>query len=141
MVRKHDIDPMLAKIPLFSACSARHLAEITRNTVTSSYPAGTVIARQGEIGREFLVIVEGNASVVLDGETIATLGPGDFFGEIALLDGGPRTATVTAETDLVVEVMSHAEFTAFLVEVPELTRSILKGVAARLRVTDARLVH
>ena len=93
------------------------------------------------MGREFIVIVDGTATVAIDGQAVATLGAGDFLGEIALLDGGPRTATVTADTDLVAEVMSHQELASLLVNVPYVTRGILKGVAARLRAADATLVH
>ena len=79
--------------------------------------------------------------MAIDGKIVATLGAGDFFGEIALLDGGPRTLRVTADNDLVAEVMSHQEFASLLVDVPTVTRGILKGAASRVRAADAVIVH
>jgi CRP-like cAMP-binding protein len=138
---KTHIDGLLSSVPLFSRCSKRELNLLSRLTNKMTFPAGEVVVRQGRLGREFIVIVSGDATVAIDGQTVATLGAGDFFGEIALLDGGPRTATVTADTELVAEVMSHQEFASLLYEVPQVTRGILKGVAARLRVADASLAH
>jgi CRP-like cAMP-binding protein len=132
VLRKRDIDEALAKVPLFSACSKKELAQVRKHSTRLSFPAGTEIMRKGQRGEEFMVILEGQAKVAWDSRSIA-LGPGDFFGEIALLDGGPRTATVTATTDLDAEVMSHQEFTALLLEAPSMTRNILRGVASRLR--------
>jgi CRP-like cAMP-binding protein len=138
---KTHVDELLSTVPLFSRCTKKELAVLSRLTTKLTFPAGDVVTRQGRVGREFMVIVDGTATVAIDGQTVATLGAGDFLGEIALLDGGPRTATVTADTDLVAEVMSHQEFASLLVEVPYVTRGILKGVAARLRAADATIVH
>ena len=138
---KTHVDEVLSTVPLFARCTKKELAALSRLTTRMTLPAGDVVTRQGRVGREFVVIVDGTATVAIDGQTVATLGAGDFLGEIALLDGGPRTATVTADTDLVAEVMSHQEFASLLVEVPYVTRSILKGVAARLRAADTTLVH
>jgi CRP-like cAMP-binding protein len=138
---KTHVDEMLSTVPLFSRCTKRELTVLSRLATRMTFPAGEVVTRQGRVGREFIVIVNGTATVAIDGQTVATLGPGDFLGEIALLDGGPRTATVTADSDLVAEVMSHQEFATLLVDVPQVTRGILRGVAARLRATDANLVH
>ena len=99
-----------------------------------------MLTREGEVGREFLIIIEGQATVTIEDRTVVTLGAGEFFGEIALLDGAPRTATVTADTDLLTEVMNHREFDTALAYAPNLTRSILKGVATHLRAADAHLV-
>ncbi len=138
---RNRVDQLLAKVPLFSACSSHELAAISRLVTPVSIGAGKVVTRQDENKLEFIVIVEGTATVSIDGQVVATLGPGDFVGEIALLDGGPRTATVTADTDLVAEAMSAREFWSALEQSPQLTRSILKGVAARLRATDAELAR
>jgi CRP-like cAMP-binding protein len=140
MDRQH-VDGLLRTVPLFSHCTKKELTLLSGLTTVLNIPAGHVVVRQGQPGREFIVIVQGKATVAIDGQTVATLGSGDFVGEIALLDGGPRTATVTADTDLVAEVMSHREFATLLMDVPEVTRGILKGVAARLRAADANLVH
>src|SRR5579862_5471811 len=138
---KTQVDELLSTVPLFSRCTQKELSVLSRLTTKMTFPAGQDVTRQGRVGREFIVIVTGKAIVVIDGQAVATLGPGDFLGEIALLDGGPRTATVIADTDLVAEVMSHQEFASLLEEVPYVSRGILKGVAARLRAADATLVH
>ncbi len=138
---KAHINGLLSTVPLFSRCSKKELSLLSRLTTNITIPAGRVAARQGHLGREFIVIVNGEATVAVDGQIVTTLGAGDFFGEIALLDGGPRTATVTAETDLVVEVMSHQEFASLLIDAPQVTIGILKGVAARLRAADVVLAH
>ena len=138
---KSGVNDLLREVPLFAHCSNKELIELSSLTTTLSMRAGKVVVSQGEPGKEFIVLVEGKATVSIDDQTVATLGPGDFFGEIALLDGGPRTATVTADTDLVAEVMSHQEFAVLLMDVPEVTRGILKGVAMRLRAADANLTH
>jgi CRP-like cAMP-binding protein len=90
---KSGVDDLLRGVPLFSHCSNKELIELSSLTTTLRMPAGKVVVRQGEPGKEFIVIVEGKATVSIDDQAVATLGPGDFFGEIALLDGGPRTAT------------------------------------------------
>jgi CRP/FNR family cyclic AMP-dependent transcriptional regulator len=133
MARKTNIDPLLAGVPFFSACTPEELAKISQMSTAVEVKAGAVLTREGHLGQEFFVIIEGEVKVEKDGKTVATLGRGDFFGEASLLDGGPRTATVTAVTDLVVEAIDHREFVALLEDAPHFTRSILKGVATRLR--------
>ena len=100
MTTTKDTVSQLAKVPLFSDCSQRDLQTIARVVREIPHEAGTVIAREGEPGVGLFVILDGTADVSIGGRKKATLGPGDFFGEIALLDGGPRTATVTAKTDV-----------------------------------------
>jgi CRP/FNR family transcriptional regulator, cyclic AMP receptor protein len=141
MHRMSEIDRYLTEIPLFSACSKRDLQALSALTTALTIPAGKVVTSQGQSGREFVVILEGKATVSINGTEIATLGRGDFFGEIALLDGGPRTATVTADTDLVARVISHVDFAVMLEDVPVMARKLLVGVAARLRDADVRLTH
>lgn len=141
MIRSRQIHPYLTEIPLFSGCSKRELEELSSLFTAATIPAGKVLTDEGQPGREFVVIVEGEAAVAIHGAEITTLGPGDFFGEIALLDGGPRTATVTAVSDLAAEVMSASEFAQMLDDVPGMARSLLVGVAARLRDADVRLTR
>ena len=105
------------------------------------FPAGQTLARQGENGHEFVVIVEGTARVEIGDQTIATIESGDFFGEIALLDGGPRTATVIAETDLVAEVIGQHEFAALVERTPHLAHKLLVGLARGLRAVNVRLAE
>ena len=102
-------------------------------------PAGEVLVSAGQTGRELFVITEGTVTVSCQGRALAELGPGDFFGEIALLDDGPRTATVVAKTDVVAEVCSQHEFTEMIIGAPSMTRKLLIGVARRLREADVQL--
>jgi CRP/FNR family transcriptional regulator, cyclic AMP receptor protein len=139
MMRNRRVHQCLTEIPLFSACSGRELEEVSSLFSAANIPAGKMLTEEGQPGREFVVIVQGQAMVAVHGVDIITLGPGDFFGEIALLDRGPRTATVSAVTDLAAEVMSAREFAQMLDDVPGLGRSLLVGMAARLRDADVRL--
>ena len=110
LLRRHaDKIDDLKKVPLFSALNRRHLDVIARHADEVKRNAGAVLARQGARGLEFLLIVEGSARVEKDGKVIAHLGAGDFFGEMSLLDGKPRSATVVADAPvllLVVDVRS-----------------------------------
>ena len=130
---------VLRSVTLFSACTEAELRLIAANTSPHTAKAGDVLTRQGSSGREFLVIVSGKARVDVDGRQVAMLGPGDFFGEVALLDDGPRTASVIATTDLRAEVCSHHEFSGLLVGAPMLALNVLRGVARRLRAADVLL--
>jgi CRP/FNR family cyclic AMP-dependent transcriptional regulator len=98
--------------------------------------AGAELTRQGEAGHEFVIILDGVASVLIDGERVATLGSGDHFGEMSLLDDGPRTATVIAETPMLIAVVARWNFSALLEQVPTIARSVLVGLARRVRSSD-----
>ena len=95
--------------------------------------AGRALTTEGQPGREFMIIVEGQASVRRDGRLVATLGPGEFFGEMSLIAGAPRSATVTAETDMLIETLNRREFSSMLGENPSLARKVLVGAVKRLR--------
>jgi CRP-like cAMP-binding protein len=129
----------LRKVPLFSACTKDELRKIMSASTSMTFTAGTVLASQGTTGHEFMVIEDGKARVDVGGKTVATLGAGDFFGEVSLLDGGPRTATVTAETDIVADVIAQREFAALIDTAPHLARKLLKGLALKLRGADMQL--
>ncbi len=139
MTRKAPLHEHLTKIPLFAACDTDELRLISEKASTISYPAGTVLAEEGSVGAEFMAIVDGTVEVTAGGHHLNTLGPGDFFGEISLLDGGPRTATVTATTDVVAEVIEERDFRVLLYDVPSLSRKLLVGVAKRLRAVNLAL--
>ena len=94
--------------------------------------AGTVLAREGGTGNEFVVVLEGEVEVRRGDEVVATLGPGDYVGEIALLDDRPRTATAVAKTSVVVEVISRPEFATLLADVPDVAAQIMATMAERL---------
>jgi CRP-like cAMP-binding protein len=123
----------LAQVQLFSTCSKRDLARIAALSTEVEVPAGTVLMRQGDPGRECFVIEEGKARAAIRGKKSRTMGPGECFGEMALLDAAPRSATVTAETDMKLVVLGSREFSTLLEDVPTVTRKVLAAVAERLR--------
>ena len=122
----------LKRSPLFEGLSRRQLVEIARLTDDLEEPAGTVLCKEGSRGREFFVITDGEAVVTRGGKRLATLGEGDFFGEIALLEPVKRTATVTAETPLRFFIISDRAFDAVLETDPTIERKVLRTLARRL---------
>ena len=94
---REDVIPTLEKMPLFRDVSGRELRDVAARFDDATYLAGHGILTEGMTGPEFFIILDGTASVLIDDQVVATLGPGDFFGEVAALDGGPRTASVRAE--------------------------------------------
>ncbi len=104
-------------------------------------PAGKALVTEGETGHEFFVILSGTAKVTRRGRKIASLAPGDAFGELALLEKAPRNATVVAETDMELVVLGQREFAGIVDEVPGFARKMLAGMAKRLREADARSVQ
>lgn len=124
---------MLAAARLFDGVDADGMDRIAAVAVQVEFPADHVIARQGEIGTGFFVIVTGAARVVRDGETVATIGPGDFFGELSVLDGRPRTAQVIANGPTTCLALASWDFEAVLLDQPGVTLAILRGLASRLR--------
>ena len=126
-------DAMLKKVPLFSGLGSKELRHIGSLLTPLDVKAGMTLTREGQAGHEFLIIVEGTASVTHGGTEIATVGPGDFQGEISILDGGPRTATVVATSAMKVLVASHQEFLSLLDESPEIARKMLPALAHRVR--------
>ena len=139
MLRKHDARlDLLAKVSLFSSCSQSELRELAGITTEMDAPAGSVLCTEGQPGRDCFVVIEGQADVSIGGEQIDSIGPGGFFGEMALLDGGPRVATVTATSDMRLLVMSRSELTTLLADVPSVARKMLTAVGARLRAAHAQ---
>jgi CRP-like cAMP-binding protein len=125
--------PQLRAIPLFSQCSQRELEFIASQVEELDFAAGRVFCKQGETGHDFFVIVSGEADVVRDGKRINQLRAGDFFGEIALVDEAPRTATVTGTTPTKCLVLSHSQFQNVLHQRSDIALSVMKAMAARLR--------
>jgi CRP-like cAMP-binding protein len=133
-MRGHDvITERLAQVPMFSQCTKRELQQVARAATEIEVEPGRHLTVEGDAGHEFMVVLEGTAAVTAGGRRVATLNPGDFFGEIALLDNGPRTATVTAETPMMLAVVAQREFSALLDDVPGLARNVLAALARRLR--------
>jgi len=128
----------LGDIWLFSACSASQLRTIRRAVEEVSAPAGSVLVEEGTVGREFFFIVDGTASVRRKGRRIATLGPGQYFGELALLDRKPRSATIVSETDMTLLVLEQRSFNGLLDAMPALAHKLLVAMSQRLREADAK---
>jgi CRP-like cAMP-binding protein len=129
----------LAKVPLFVACSKKELQKIARAVDEVKVNEGREVVTQDKRGREAFVIVEGTATVKRNGRRVATLGPGDHFGELALLDGGVRTASVVATSPMQLLVLGQREFTGLLDEVPGLALKILASLAGTVRELDAKV--
>lgn len=126
---------LLEKVGLFRACSRKELEYVARITDEVRVEAGRVLAAKDQPGHEFFLILEGTALVQVDDGI--DLGPGDFFGEMALLDGGPRMASVVAVTDMDLLVLGHREFASLIGEVPTISRAIMKVLAQRLREAES----
>jgi CRP/FNR family cyclic AMP-dependent transcriptional regulator len=128
----------LKTIWLFSSCTASELRKIRSSLDEITVPKGKLLVEEGRIGLEFFLIVTGQAVVTRNGRKVATLGPGDHFGELALLDRRPRSASVTSETDMDVLVLSQRQFNGLLQSVPTIARKMLAAMANRLREADAK---
>ena len=123
----------LAKVPMFSGCTKRELEAIARAVKEVQHAEGHVIAREGDRGVGFFLITEGTATVSVGGKPRSRLGPGDFFGEIALLDRGPRTATVSSTSPIRLLGLTAWVFRGLIEEHPSIGLKLLEGVAERLR--------
>ena len=138
MARQKSHLDHLASVSLFSACSKKELQAVARASDQVELAAGRALCEQGSIGREAFVILDGKAEVKRNGRKVAELGPGDTFGELALLDHGPRTATVAAVTPLTVLVIGAREFAGILDEVPPIAHKLLKSLAGMVRELDTK---
>lgn len=132
---------LLRTVPLFTGLSNRELQRIGELVDEVDLPSGRVLMRQGESGAEMLVVVDGSARIERDGAVIADSGAGEVLGEIALLDGGPRTATVTLTRDSRLLVLGRREFQAVMDELPDVRLRVLEAVARRLRTLDTSGIH
>jgi len=128
----------LRAVRLLSSCTDRELTEVSAVAVPARWPAGTVLTREGKTGGLAYVIESGRCDVLRNGRTVASLGPGDVVGELSLLDGGPRTATVVAATDVEVLEIANRDWQRLLRTAPRLRRSLLAALAARVREVDRR---
>jgi len=137
MDRHAWIDERLAEVPLFEGLSKKQLRRVSSLAMQIERPAGTVLTVEGEIGHEFMIVLDGEIEVRHDDRVVATRGPGSYFGEIALVDRVPRTATVVAKSPVVLEVIGQREFTGLLAEVPELAARVHATKAERLDELDA----
>jgi CRP/FNR family cyclic AMP-dependent transcriptional regulator len=124
---------LLKNVPMFSSLSQRHLREIGKHADQVKVEAGRVLAQQEKKGWEFIFIVDGKARVEKDGKVIRQLSEGDFLGEISLIDGEPRTATVISDTDMTLLVVNKTSFDHLLDKIPGLQRKILIALCKYLR--------
>jgi len=137
MDRHAWIDEQLAQVPLFEGLSKKQLRRISSLMTRIDRPAGQILTTEGQRGYEFFIVLEGEVEVRQGDRVIATRRPGDYVGEIALLDKRPRTATVVATTPVSVEVLSRREFVSLLAEVPQLSEQIMATMARRLADIEA----
>ena len=133
MLRRNEKVELIKRVPLFADCSRSELEEIAQLADEIDLDEGKELTRLGEPGREFFVLLEGEADVTRNGNSINTLKAGDFFGEIALVEDTPRTATVTATTPMRVLVITDRAFKKLLDEHPELQRKVLVALAERVK--------
>ncbi len=131
---------LLAQVRMFSSLNKKELRQIARVAEQVKVSAGTEIVREGTPGHEFYLVVSGQAAVRRGGRKVATLGPGSYFGEMALLDRGPRSATVVADTDMELIILGQREFMGVLDDVPAVSHKLLVSMAARLRDADTKAV-
>jgi CRP/FNR family cyclic AMP-dependent transcriptional regulator len=133
MTSRSDLVARFAGVDLFGRCTKRDLRIVARHAERTTLPAGTTVVRQGAVGDAFFLLLSGQATVERDGVTVAELGPGDFFGELALLDPAPRAATVTLLVPSELAVLGARMFKVLLRELPALSSGLLASLAQRAR--------
>lgn len=138
MAAKTSTADLIARVPLFAACSKKELKTVAGAATERVVRSGDIVVRQGAAGNAFFVIVSGEADVIRNGRRVGHLVAGDFFGDLALIDKMPRSATVTATTELALLVLGQREFAALLDESATFARKLLVGLAQRIRELDAR---
>ena len=136
MASKKSYLESLRRVSLFSSCSNKDLEKIAKAGDEVTMTAGSLVVDQGQTGREAFVILKGSATVRRNGKKVATLGPGSVVGELSLLYHGPRTASVVADTDCVMLVISQRQFLGVLDSIPALSHKMLATLAGRIRELD-----
>jgi CRP-like cAMP-binding protein len=135
----HDWLVTLEEVPLFTGLSKRHLRRVAKLAHVRRFASGSTLVRAGDSGRSFFVLLDGTAKVVRSGGRPRRLGMGDYFGEMALLDGAPRSADVVAETDVLALTVDRSSFTKLLSAEPTLAQTLLRTLAARLRAAESSI--
>lgn len=138
---KAKLDAVIASVPLFESLSKRHLKKLAGLTSTVEYDAGDTVIQEGEPGDSFFVTISGQAKVLSGGKTLHKLIPGDHFGEISLLDGRPRSASVVAETPLSLLRLPRGSFLRMIKEDADLARALLASLARMVRRVDRSLAR
>jgi len=127
---------LLRRVPLFAAVSKRDLGEIRKLVDEVDVPAGHVLTKEGRFGEEFFLIVSGRVGIDREGVRVATMSDGDFLGEVALIDGRPRSATATAEVPTQLLVLAHRQFNSLMQRFPSIQAAVLQALADRVRRTE-----
>lgn len=140
MFQANTKEAHFAAVPLFSGLDKKHMAALMRHVDEQRVSAGTVIIKQGSTAFEMCVVLEGSVTIERDGTLLEVAGPGASFGEMSMLDKCPRTATVTAQTDVLLGIVGPRDFDTALEKVPGLAKAIMVKMAQRLRAMDERLV-
>jgi CRP/FNR family transcriptional regulator, cyclic AMP receptor protein len=132
-------EELLAQVPLFAGLSKKDLQEVSSLATRLNLSEGRELTHQGGRGYEFVVVLEGTVDVLIDGKVVATCGAGDFFGEMALLEHRPRSATVVAKTDVAIDVIGRSEFSVLLEVHPEIEKQLRAAMERRLAEDEALL--
>jgi CRP-like cAMP-binding protein len=128
----------LRTVPLFASLSKKELGLVLKQAHRVTYKPGDVVVEEGKAGSEFFLVGDGQLVVSVGGRAVDTIGPGEFFGELAIIDPAPRDATITAATDASILVIGRREFWALIQDVPLLSRKVMVHLAQRLRANDLR---
>lgn len=134
-----QLTAVLGAVPLFEGLTKKQLRKVTDLADVGRFMAGARLVKQGDIGDSFYVVLTGQAKVLVSGRTVNRLLPGEHFGEISLLDGKPRTASVVAETEMTLVIITQKDFLGLLAKDPEITLSLLEGMARTVRRLDHSL--
>jgi CRP-like cAMP-binding protein len=136
-----SVTEFLAKVPLFSNCTPEEMAAIAQAAQESDYEAGQLIITQGTPGQAFYMIVSGKVEILRDAKSLGAYGPGDFFGDMSLLDNAPRSATIRAIEPTRCIMLSSWDFRSLLEKTPSIAIKLLEVLSRRLRVADERLTR
>lgn len=132
-------EEFLARVPIFASCTPEEIQAIVAVAQESGFQAGQIIVTQGTPGQAFYLILSGRVEIIRDGQSLGAFGPGDFFGEMSLLDQAPRSATIRALEPTVCLMLSSWDFRALLEQHPNIAVKLLEILSRRLRVADERL--
>lgn len=138
MAPRSELVERLGQVPLFSGFGRKEREAVIRSSSEVTHPAGKEVVSEGRDGVGFHLILSGSAVVTQGGRTLGVLGPGEYFGEIALIDGGPRAATVRAETELRTLSITAWDFKPLLHEHPLMAEKLLVELCRRVRVAEGR---
>jgi CRP/FNR family transcriptional regulator, cyclic AMP receptor protein len=140
-VAKPKLETVLASVPIFEDLSKKQLKKVAAVSELVEYMQKHSIVREGDVGDSFFVVLRGQANVTTSGKVVSKVMPGDHFGEISLLDGGPRTATVTSDTPMTMLILSRKAFLKCLTADPEMAMALMKTMARMIRRVDRSIAR